>query len=120
MLSLSYILPFLCHALAALAASENSKLAIGPLRVYHIIDISCQVPSAASFYVPSIPGIHQDPDRPLTLYAGHLSSEYNLKLLNSDEVTPHLFFVLVKNRRTADKERIVFWLNASPPWLEHL
>ena len=117
MLYLLYILPFLCHALAA---PENSKLTIGLLSVYHIVDIPCQVPSAASFYVPSIPGIHQDPDRPLTLYAGHLSSEYNLKLLNSDEVTPHLFFVLVKNRRTADKERIVFWLNVSPPWLEHL
>lgn len=92
MLSLLCFLSFLHHALAA---PENT-------------------PSAASFYVPSIPGIHQDPDRPLTLYAGHLSSEYNLTLLNSNQVTPHLFFILVKNRRTADKERIVFWFNGGP------
>ncbi|KAJ3576241.1 hypothetical protein NP233_g575 [Leucocoprinus birnbaumii] len=83
LLPLLCFLPFLRHAFAALA----------------------DTPSAASFYVPDIPGVHQDPDRPLTIYAGHLSSEYNLTRLNSDDVTPHLFFVLVKNRRTADKER---------------
>ena len=112
MLSLLCFLSFLYHALAA---PENSESNTCPPRVYHIADLLSEAPSAASFYVPSIPGIHQDPDRPLTLYAGHLSSEYNFTLLNSNQVTPHLFFILVKNRRTADKERIVFWFNASPP-----
>ncbi|KAJ7859952.1 Alpha/Beta hydrolase protein [Mycena olivaceomarginata] len=30
------------------------------------------IPSAASFYVPSLPDIHQDPQNPLTIFAGHL------------------------------------------------
>lgn len=80
----------------------------------HALAAPGDTPSAASFYVPSVPGIHQDPDRPLTIFAGHLSSEYNLTRLNSNEVTPHLFFVLVKNRRKADKERIIFWFNGGP------
>ncbi|KXN89504.1 Pheromone-processing carboxypeptidase KEX1 [Leucoagaricus sp. SymC.cos] len=92
LLTLLFLLPVLRHALAA----------------------PTDTPSAASFYVPSVPGIHQDPVRPLTIYAGHLSSEYNLTRLHSDVVNPHLFFVLVKNRRTADKERVIFWFNARP------
>ncbi|EKM79988.1 hypothetical protein AGABI1DRAFT_84490 [Agaricus bisporus var. burnettii JB137-S8] len=71
-------------------------------------------PAAASFYVPSLPGIQQDPNHPLTIYAGHLSSEYNTTRLVTDSVSPHLFFVLIKNRRIADKERIVFWFNGGP------
>ncbi|KAF7775821.1 hypothetical protein Agabi119p4_4214 [Agaricus bisporus var. burnettii] len=71
-------------------------------------------PAAASFYVPSLPGIQQDPNHPLTIYAGHLSSEYNTTRLVTDSVSPHLFFVLIKNRRIADKERIAFWFNGGP------
>ena len=29
------------------------------------------------------------------------------------DVTAHLYFFMVKARRTADKERIIFWLNVS-------
>ncbi|KAF9450159.1 pheromone-processing carboxypeptidase KEX1 [Macrolepiota fuliginosa MF-IS2] len=88
-----FLLPFLRHALAA----------------------PSDTPTAASFYVDSIPGIQQDPDHPLTIYAGHLSSEYNVtRVQQTDEVIPHLFFVLIKNRRTADRERIAFWFNGGP------
>jgi hypothetical protein len=76
-------------------------------------------PAAAAFFVPSFPGIRQHPDHPLAIYAGHLSSEPSAAPA-PDAVSPHLFFVLVKNRRSADKERVVFWFNVrlsspSPP-----
>ncbi|KAF7332638.1 Carboxypeptidase [Mycena kentingensis (nom. inval.)] len=72
------------------------------------------VPSAASFFVPSLPDIHQDPERPLTIFAGHVSSDPNEDKVDSKTVTSHLFFVLVKNRRVADKKRIMFWFNGGP------
>ena len=70
------------------------------------------VPSAASFYVPSLPDIHQDPNHPLTIYAGSLLSDPRANARSSPtEIFAHLFFVMVQNRRTADKERIMFWFN---------
>ncbi|KAG2013266.1 KEX1 protein [Coprinopsis cinerea AmutBmut pab1-1] len=72
------------------------------------------LPSAASFYVPSIPGIIPNPDYRLQIYAGHLPAESNKTLLASNDVTAHLYFVMVKNRRVADKERVVFWFNGGP------
>lgn len=69
------------------------------------------VPSAASFYVPSLPDIHQDPAHPLKIFAGHISSDPFAKNAAETDVTAHLYFVLVKNRRTADKQRVVFWFN---------
>ncbi|KAJ8516650.1 hypothetical protein ONZ45_g6071 [Pleurotus djamor] len=72
------------------------------------------VPSAASFYVPSLPDLHQDTVHPLRIYAGHLSSDPNIAKASKTDVTPHLFFVLVKNRRSADKERVMFWFNGGP------
>ena len=71
------------------------------------------VPSAASFYVPSLPDLHQDASRPLRMYAGHLSSDPDAGVNTPQDVTAHLYFFMVKARRTADKERIVFWLNVS-------
>jgi len=72
------------------------------------------VPSAASFYVPSIPGIVQNPDIPLQIFSGHLSAEPDAGLRAGKDLTAHLFFVMVKNRRVADKERLVFWFNGGP------
>ncbi|KAI0660702.1 alpha/beta-hydrolase [Cubamyces menziesii] len=72
------------------------------------------VPSAASFYVPHLPDLHQDENRPLRMYAGHLSSDPGAGTTEPTDVTPHLFFFMVKARRTADKERIIFWLNGGP------
>ncbi|KIM46518.1 hypothetical protein M413DRAFT_24234 [Hebeloma cylindrosporum] len=72
------------------------------------------IPSAASFYIPSIPYIHQNAEHPLTMYGGHLSADPNITRASSTDVTPHLYFFMVKNRRTADRERIVFWFNGGP------
>ncbi len=72
------------------------------------------VPSAASFYIPTLPDLHQDEKRPLRMYGGHLSSDPNATNASPTDVTAHLYFFMVKARRTADKERILFWLNVSP------
>ncbi|KAG8960390.1 Cell death protease [Tulasnella sp. 419] len=72
-------------------------------------------PSAASFYVPTLPGLEQDPNHPVHIYAGHLPSDPDHRIATpSKNVTAHLYFVLLKARRTADKERLVIWLNGGP------
>ena len=71
------------------------------------------VPSAASFYVLSLPGLHQDPTQPLHIYSGHIVSDPNADSASSLDVLAHLFFVMVKARRVADKERLMFWFNVS-------
>jgi carboxypeptidase D len=68
------------------------------------------VPSAASFYVGNLPDLHQDKHHPLHIYAGHIESDPHASPLSTN-VSAHLFFVLVKARRTADKERVMFWFN---------
>ncbi|KAI0068606.1 alpha beta-hydrolase [Artomyces pyxidatus] len=72
------------------------------------------IPSAASFYVPNLPDLHQDPQHPLHIYAGHLSADPHAASLPATTVTAHLYFVLIKARRTADKERLMFWFNGGP------
>ncbi|KAJ7098658.1 Alpha/Beta hydrolase protein [Mycena belliarum] len=72
------------------------------------------IPSAASFYVPSLPDIHQDPEHPLAIFAGHLPSDPDAAKVDAKTVTAHLYFVMVKNRRVADKKRIMFWFNGGP------
>jgi hypothetical protein len=47
------------------------------------------------------------------MYGGHLSADPNITLAATTDITPHLYFFMVKNRRTADKERVVFWFNVS-------
>lgn len=47
------------------------------------------------------------------MYGGHLSSDPNAATASPTDVTAHLYFFMVKARRTADKERILFWLNVS-------
>ncbi|KAF5321764.1 hypothetical protein D9619_000585 [Psilocybe cf. subviscida] len=71
-------------------------------------------PSAASFYIPTIPFIHQNPEHPLTMYGGHLSADPDIAQASPTDVTAHLYFFMVKNRRTADKERLLFWFNGGP------
>ena len=75
------------------------------------------VPSAASFYIPSLPDLHEDASRPLRMFGGHLSSDPDAGVAAPTDVTTHLYFFMIKARRTADKERIIFWLNVSinPP-----
>nr|GAT59705.1 predicted protein [Mycena chlorophos] len=72
------------------------------------------VPSAASFYVPSLPDIHQDPQNPLTIFSGHLPSDPNADKTDPKTVTAQLFFVIIQNRRVADKKRVMFWFNGGP------
>ena len=69
------------------------------------------VPSAASFYVPNLPDLHQDLNHPLHIFSGHIKSDPNASVPTN--VAAHLFFVLVKARRTADKERVMFWFNVN-------
>jgi carboxypeptidase D len=63
--------------------------------------------------VRGLPGLSQNAAQPLSIFAGHLSSDPHLEKASPTDVTPHLFFVLVKNRRTADRQRIMFWFNVS-------
>lgn len=72
------------------------------------------MPTAASFYVPSLPDLHEDNTHPLHIYAGHLPSDPNASELPSGSVSAHLYFFMIKARRTADKERILFWFNGGP------
>lgn len=45
------------------------------------------------------------------MYAGHLSAEPNVAALPDTTVYAHLYFVMIKARRSADKERVMFWFN---------
>ena len=69
------------------------------------------VPSAASLYVPHLPDLHGNDENPLHIYAGYLPSDPNALTAPDNAITAHLYFVLVKARRTADKERLIFWFN---------
>ncbi|KAH7912950.1 Alpha/Beta hydrolase protein [Hygrophoropsis aurantiaca] len=72
------------------------------------------IPPAASFYVHNLPGLHQDTSHPLNIYAGHILSDPNAASAGSTDILAHLFFVMVKARKTADKERLMFWFNGGP------
>lgn len=63
--------------------------------------------------MPTLPDLHQDPLHPLHIYAGHLNADPGAAKLPDTTVTAHLYFVLIKARRTADRERIIFWFNVS-------
>lgn len=77
-------------------------------------------PTAASFYIPSLPGL--DPESSLTLYGGHLPSTVTSDT-PADEVATqqssetdgggdsHLFFFLAKAKHIAEREKLVIWLN---------
>ncbi|KAH9938091.1 alpha/beta-hydrolase [Fomitopsis serialis] len=82
--------------------------------IWHIAAAPTDVPSAASFYVRSLPGLHQDVNHPLHMFSGHLPSDPNATNVPDTEVTAHLFFLMIKNRRMADKERLMFWFNGGP------
>ncbi|KAG8720448.1 Cell death protease [Ceratobasidium sp. 395] len=74
-------------------------------------------PSAASFYVKHMPDLNTQHliDHPLHVYAGHLSSDPKPPTAeHSKDVTAHLYFVYTKARRTADRERVIFWFNGGP------
>ncbi|KAL6309774.1 alpha/beta-hydrolase [Sparassis latifolia] len=72
------------------------------------------IPSAASFYVPTLPDLHQDDKNPLRIFAGHILSDPDAANAAPTDVTAHLYFVMIKARRSADKERVMFWFNGGP------
>jgi hypothetical protein len=70
--------------------------------------------------VSTLPDLHQDPLHPLHIYAGHLNADPDAARLPDTTVTPHIYFVLIKARRTADKERILFWFNVSSTYMSNV
>lgn len=72
------------------------------------------VPSAASFYVPTLPGLVQDEENPLRMFSGHMPSDPDAASLPPTTLYAHTFFFMIKARRRADKERILFWFNGGP------
>lgn len=98
-------------------------------------DNTYTAPTAASFYIPTLPGLPSDST--LTLYGGHLpstitasssSSLSNIKLGDPSSSTAssssytadgsssdaHLFFFLAKAKHIAQKQKLVIWLNGGP------
>ncbi|THH09432.1 hypothetical protein EW146_g8688 [Bondarzewia mesenterica] len=61
-----------------------------------------------------LPDLHQNEAHPLHIITGHLSADPDVASLPAMAVTAHLYFVLIKARRTADRERILFWFNGGP------
>ncbi|KAG9317776.1 alpha beta-hydrolase [Chiua virens] len=92
----------------------RSNLWFLPLVAQWAWAIPTNIPSAASFYVSNLPGLHQDSTNPLQIYAGHILSDPNASSASELDVLAHLFFVMVKARRAADKERLMFWFNGGP------
>ncbi|KAF6762072.1 pheromone-processing carboxypeptidase KEX1 [Ephemerocybe angulata] len=85
-----------------------------PYQLVEAAPKSTTLPPASSFFVHSVPGIQQDPQHPLRIYAGHLPAESNATRLATNDVTAHIYFMMVKNRRAADRERVIFWFNGGP------
>ncbi|KZO97969.1 alpha/beta-hydrolase [Calocera viscosa TUFC12733] len=69
--------------------------------------------SAASFYVPNLPGLKQDSSHPLHIYAGHLPS-VQPTASPTGNAQPNLYFMMHKARRVADRERVILWFNGGP------
>jgi carboxypeptidase D len=115
-----------CHQLPI--TSLLSTLVFAAMRVLHrwqLVGLSgflyslatlaastADLPSAASFYVPSLPDLHDAPPS-LQIFAGHLPS-VPLPSKDSLDTLPNLYFVLTKARRSADRPRLVFWFNGGP------
>ncbi|GAA5981126.1 hypothetical protein JCM11641_003121 [Rhodosporidiobolus odoratus] len=68
--------------------------------------------SAASFYIPSLPG--QPSDSSLTMYGGHIPSAPPKNGVKDTESDAHLYFFMVRNRHIADTERTLLWFNGGP------
>lgn len=96
-----------CPNLLCILAAEFTHYYLSCLSSEYIA-----APSAASFYVSRLPDFHEDAnEQPIHIYAGNLAADPDVPMLPSTTVYAHLFFVLVKARRTADKERVMFWFN---------
>ncbi|WVQ96226.1 hypothetical protein IAU59_003330 [Kwoniella sp. CBS 9459] len=78
------------------------------------------LPTAADLFVPSLPGIPNlasHPTHPLNLYAGMLPSYPGEGNGGGDGDTgkdAKLFFMMAKARRSAGRQRVLFWFNGGP------
>ncbi|EJD53656.1 alpha/beta-hydrolase [Auricularia subglabra TFB-10046 SS5] len=70
--------------------------------------------AASSYYVPRLPGLPEDPIQRLHIYSGHIASDPKASTEPATSVIPHIFYVLVRARKSADKERLIFWFNGGP------
>jgi carboxypeptidase D len=70
--------------------------------------------TAASFYVPRLPKQPQDVQLPI-MYSGHLPASYSLrdgpKAAKDAQSDAHLFWLLVKAKHIADRQKLVIWFN---------
>ncbi|GAA5958162.1 hypothetical protein JCM21900_002928 [Sporobolomyces salmonicolor] len=68
--------------------------------------------SAASFFIPSLPG--QPADSQVTMYGGHIPSAPVKNGQPDTESDAHLYFFMVRNRHIAETERTLLWFNGGP------
>ncbi|GMK54848.1 hypothetical protein CspeluHIS016_0114340 [Cutaneotrichosporon spelunceum] len=78
------------------------------------------LPTAADLFVPSLPGVPNmadHPTHPLNLYAGELPSYPGENAGGGEGPTGKdalIFFMMAKARRSAGKQRVIFWFNGGP------
>ncbi|KAL1410267.1 Cell death protease [Vanrija albida] len=76
--------------------------------------------SAAEYYVHSLPGLGElssHPTHPLTVHAGEIPSYPGEGKGGGEGATGkdgEIFFMMVRARRSAGKQRVVFWFNGGP------
>ncbi|KZW04158.1 carboxypeptidase KEX1 [Exidia glandulosa HHB12029] len=70
--------------------------------------------ASSAYYVPRLPGLPEDPIKRLHVYSGHIASDPKAATEPATTVSPHIFYVLVRARKSADKERVIFWFNGGP------
>ncbi|EKD02059.1 hypothetical protein A1Q2_03611 [Trichosporon asahii var. asahii CBS 8904] len=79
-----------------------------------------KLPTAAELYVESLPGIPNmaaHPTHPLNVYAGEIPSYPGPGKGGGDGqvgVDADIFFLMVRARRQAGKQRVIFWFNGGP------
>ena len=98
-------------SLARFCCSPGLSVDAGFLTAIRTLTMEWTVPSAASFYVPTLPGLVQDEENPLRMFSGHIPSDPDAAVLPPTTVYAHTFFFMIRARRRADKERILFWFN---------
>ncbi|OCF61700.1 pheromone-processing carboxypeptidase KEX1 [Kwoniella mangroviensis CBS 10435] len=82
--------------------------------------LGTRLPTAAELFVPSLPGIPNlatHPTHPLHLYAGEIPSYPGEGQGGGEGATgkdAKLFFMMAKARRSAGKQRLLFWFNGGP------
>ncbi|CAK9785817.1 putative KEX1 protein precursor [Cutaneotrichosporon oleaginosum] len=78
------------------------------------------LPTAAELFVPSLPGVPDladHPTHPLNLYAGEIPSYPGPNAGGGEGPTgkdARIFFMMAKARRSAGKQRVIFWFNGGP------